>query len=110
MRYFREKLQWRNVTQDVKHYEDCEQLFLSVGKSYCTEALLYFLGMNGKDDRIVKNTYHILDVGDNKKLSYDSVLSKFIDEIRLLPHLAVASEDEGEISTPDEQGFVKNYS
>ena len=39
-----------------------------------------------------------------------SVLSKFIDEIHLLPHLALASEDEGEISTPDEQGFVKNYS
>ena len=60
----------------------------------------------------VKNRppYHILDVGDNKKLSYDSVLSKFIDEIHLLPNLALASEDESEISTPDEQGFVKNYS
>ena len=109
MRYFREKLQRRNVTQDVKHYEDCEQLFLSVGKSYCTEALLYFFGMNGKDDQIVKNRppYHIL-VGDNKKQYYDSVLSKFIDEIHLLPHLA--SDDEDEISTPDDQDFVKNYS
>ena len=103
MRYFREKLQQRNVTQDVKHYEDCEQLFFSVGKSYCTEAFLYFLGMNGKDDRIVKNTYHILDVGDNKKQYYDSALSKFIDEIHLLPHLALASDNEDEISTPDDR-------
>jgi len=61
---------------------------------------------------VVKNRppHHILDVGDNKKQSYDSVLSKFIDEIHLLPHLALASEDEDEISTPDEQGFVRKYS
>ena len=61
--------------------------------------------MNGKEPPC-----HILDVGDNKKQYYDSVLSKFIDEIHLLPHLALASEDEDEISTPDDQDFVKNYS
>ncbi|XP_028412644.1 uncharacterized protein LOC114535543 [Dendronephthya gigantea] len=31
LRYFREVLNRRNVTVDVKHYEDCEQLFMSVG-------------------------------------------------------------------------------
>ncbi|KAK2565613.1 hypothetical protein P5673_010741 [Acropora cervicornis] len=31
VRYFREKLQRRNVTIDVKHYENCEQLFLTLG-------------------------------------------------------------------------------
>ena len=59
--------------------------------------------MNGKNDRIVKNRppYHILDVGDNKKQYYDSVLSKFIDEIHLLPHLGLANEDEDKLSSPD---------
>ena len=112
MRYFREKLQWRNVTQDVKHYEDCKQLFLSVGKSYATEAFGSLLRHEWKDDRIVKNRplYHVLDIGDNKKQYYVSVLSKFIDEIHLLSHLALANEDEDELSCPDEQDFLKNYS
>lgn len=43
VRYFRENLQRRNVTKDVKHYEDCEQFFLSLGKCFTTEALTYFL-------------------------------------------------------------------
>ena len=30
---------------DVKHYEDCEQLFLSVGKCFLVEALLEFFSM-----------------------------------------------------------------
>ena len=34
LRYYREKLQRRNVTKDVKHFEECEQLFISVGRSY----------------------------------------------------------------------------
>ena len=28
------------MTVDVKHYQDCEQLFMSVGQSYLVEALL----------------------------------------------------------------------
>lgn len=42
IRYFREKLQRRNVTQDVKHYEDCEELFLSIGRCFAVEALISF--------------------------------------------------------------------
>jgi hypothetical protein len=42
LRYYREKLQRRNVTCDIKHYEDCEQLFISVGKSFTVAAILDF--------------------------------------------------------------------
>ena len=75
LRYFREKLQRRNVTNDVKHYEDCEQLFLSIGKCFIVEALLEFFGKESKGDRIKRNRspYYILEVDDNKKKYYDSV-------------------------------------
>ena len=70
------------------------------------------IGINGKKNQIVKNRppYPILHVGDKRKQYYVSVLSKFIDDIHLLPHLALASEDEHGISTPNDQDFVKNHS
>ena len=72
----------RNVTIDVKHFEDCEQLFLSIGRSFTIEALLNFFNMETMDDCPTRNRppYHVLDVGDNKRSYYHSVLDKFIDE------------------------------
>lgn len=107
MRYFREKLQRRNVTIDVKHYEDCEQLFLTVGKCFTVEALMQFFGMETKDGCITRNRppYYILDVGDNKRQYYDSVLDKFIDQFLITP-----STNDDEESSPDNQDFVRNYS
>ena len=112
MRYFREKLQRRNVTQDVKHYEDCEQLFMSVDKCFTIEALVHFFGMTNKEGRITKNRppYHILDVGDTKQEYFYSKLNRFIDDFHLLPSSALALENENELSYPDGQDFVKNYS
>ena len=55
MRYFREKMQRRNVTQDVKHYEDCEQLFLSIGRCFAVEALIQFFNMVDQNGVPTKN-------------------------------------------------------
>ena len=41
---------------DVKHFEDCEQLFLSVGRCYIIEAMLEFLQMDDVDQHPMKNT------------------------------------------------------
>ena len=82
------KLQHRNVTQDVKHYEDCEQLFMSVGKCFTIEALVKFFNMANKDGNPANNRpplFHILMMGNNKQVSFNSVLNKFIDEFLLLP-------------------------
>ena len=96
LRYFREKLQRRSVSQDVKHY--CEQLFMSVGRCFTIEALLKFFEMENTMGRIVKNRppYHILDVGDNKRKYFHSVRNKFIDEFLLLPHLPPTPVPENE--------------
>ena len=34
LKYFREKLERKNVSADVKHYEGCEQFFESIGRYY----------------------------------------------------------------------------
>ena len=108
LRYFREKLQRRNVTQDVKHYEDCEQLFISVGRSFTIEALIQFFNMENKDGRPTKNRppYHILDVGDHKRQYFHSVLDKFIDHFLLLP----SPVPNGDEDFNPEEDFVSNYS
>ena len=96
------------MTSDVKHFEDCEQLFLTVGRCYVVEALMQFFGMETKDSRITKNRppYHILDVGDTKRQYYDAVLDKFIDEF-LIPGPTNDPEDS---SSEVPQEYVKNYS
>ncbi|XP_028409312.1 uncharacterized protein LOC114531912 [Dendronephthya gigantea] len=55
IRYFREVLNRRNVTVDIKHYEDCEQLFMSVGNCYLVEALLEFFKMENVNDSPKEN-------------------------------------------------------
>ena len=114
LRYFREKLQRRNVTNDVKHYEDCEQLFLSIGKCFTVEALLEFFGMESKEDHIKRNRppCYILEVDDNKKKYYDSVLDKFVDQflINSPNDNDDDNDDDDEESSPTNNDFVTNYS
>ena len=107
LRFFREKLQRRNVTIDVKHFEDCEQLFLSIGRCFTIEALLNFFNMETTDARPTRNRppYHVLDIEDNKKGYYHSVLDKFIDEFLIIPAPDI---DEG--SSDNDHDFVRNYS
>jgi hypothetical protein len=62
LRFFREKLNRRNVTADVKHYEDCEQLFLSVGKCFVIEALLEFFQMNDAKCKPTANGPHSVHI------------------------------------------------
>ena len=107
MRYFCEKLQRRNVTQDVKHYEDCEQLFLSIGRCFAVEALMQFFEMLDQNSQPTKNRppYYILEVGNTKQVYYHSVLGKFIDQFLLQP-----TQDPTECDPSNDEDFVYNYS
>ena len=111
LRFFREKLQRRNVTVDVKHFEDCEQLFLSIGRCFTIEALLNFFNMETTVGHPTRNRppYHVLDVGDNKKVYYESVLDKFIDEFLIIPATDTQADAEEECSCDDDD-FIRNYS
>lgn len=106
-RYFREKMQRRNVTQDVKHYEDCEQLFLSIGRCFAVEALIQFFNMVDQNGVPTKNRppYYMLEVGNNKQVYYDSVLDKFMDQFLLQP-----TQDPVEHDPVIDEDFVHNYS
>ena len=69
-------LQTRNVTKDVKHFEECEQLFLLVGKCYAVEALLNFFNMSAVNDPPRKNNapYRLMSVKDQKKAYWNEML------------------------------------
>ena len=63
--------------------------------------------METTDARPTRNRlpYHVLDVEDNKKGYYHSVLDKFIDEFLIIPAPDI---DEG--SSDNDDDFVRNYS
>ena len=82
LRFFREKLNRRNVTVDVKHYEDCEQLFFSVGKCFVIEALLEFFQMDDTQHKPTANGPHSdHDLSEDQRETYmRDVIDKFLDE------------------------------
>lgn len=61
----------RNVTTDVEHHDDCEQVFTCVVHYYFIEALLAFCKMreNGKKSPRGNNYFFINDGNDGKKFS-----------------------------------------
>ena len=103
LRSFREKLQRRNVTKDVKHFEDCEQLFLVIGLCYTIEALIEFFQMPSKEASPTRNIppFHNIHLGDNRKKYFDEVLSKFVDTFLFPPQANTGSK---------EQDWIMNYS
>jgi hypothetical protein len=82
LRFFREKLNRRNVTADVKHYEDCEQLFFSVGRCYVVEALMEFFQMADAKHQPSANGPHSVYVlrEEYQKEYIINILDKFLDE------------------------------
>ena len=82
LRFFREKLNRRNVTVDAKHYENCEQLFVSVGFCFVVEALLEFFQMSDTKQKPTANgPYSIQRLTEAYQKSYvNNILDKFLDE------------------------------
>ena len=92
----------------MKHFEDCEQLFLSIGRCYTVEALVDFFNMETPDGHPTKNRppYHVLDVGDNKEEYFESILEKFIDKYLITP----APETQANAEEECDDDFIRNYS
>ena len=82
LRFFREKLNRRNITVDVKHYEDYEQLFHGVGKCFLIEALLEFFQMADTEQRPKANSPHSVHVlnEEYRKTCIVEVIEKLLDE------------------------------
>jgi hypothetical protein len=127
LRYFREKLQLRNVTEDVKHYEDCEQLFLSIGRCYTVEALLQFFKMSTPNEIPKENRppYHSLGMKDIKQQYFDGILDSWLDKYIFCQDINITEpSEEADITLPSrepvtesdseehgqDQDYVTNYS
>ena len=83
LRFFREKLQRRNVALDVKHFEGCEQLFISIRRSYTVEAFLEFFDMETLENCPHKHPPPcpaLMPDQSSKKEYFDKIMDKFIDE------------------------------
>ena len=106
LRYFREKLNRRKVTKDVKNYEDCEQLFLSVGKCFVVEAFLEFFQMDDATCKPAQNApnYACVITDEQKKKYISNTLDKFIDKYIFDDNNEDGDEDENEESSFSSDG------
>ena len=70
------------MTIDVKHFEDCEQLFMSVGHCYLIEALLEFFKMDNINELPKENNPFPPDEYSEgqKKAHLLAVLDKFLEQ------------------------------
>ena len=92
----------RNVTVNIKHFEDCEQHFMSVGHCYLIEALLQFFKMDNVNESPKENSPCPSKVltDDENKVRILAVLSKFVDEFAFQ---ATAHSDDEEMSADDDE-------
>ena len=83
----------RNVTLDVKHFEDCERLFLSVGRCYVVEALSEFFQIDDPSQRPTKNSSNMaFTITPVQKKEYMvNVLDKFLHQ-----YIFVNDNDDGD--------------
>ena len=92
---------------DVKHFEDCEQLFISIGRRYLIEALLQFFGMDTVDGTPERNDPLLRSDAscEEQKTYIEEPLGNFIDNY-ILENL---SEDDSDDDSAGEDR-VMNYS
>jgi hypothetical protein len=95
------------VTLDVKHYEDCEQLFMSVGHCYLVEALLEFFKMEDVSNSPKQNSPFLYNDGnvEEKKAEILAVLDKFVSQYIC----STSDEDSIEPADNDDTDGVFNY-
>lgn len=95
------------MTVDVKHFEDCEQLFMSVGNCYLIEALLAFFNMdNINESPKIQNPCSSNEVSDDEKKAHVlSVLDQFLDE-----YILQTQSDDEDIAADDMSDGVFDYS
>ena len=84
LKYFREKLNRKNVTSNnvLDNYDGCEELFVSVGKAYITVALMDFFKMESIDDYPTAHCFEnnmIHKPYETRKQYSDDKIGKFVD-------------------------------
>ena len=68
-----------NVTADVKHFEDCEPLFMSIGKCFIVEALFELFQIADTKQAPLQNAPSSRDE-EQKNVYIITTIEKFLDE------------------------------
>ena len=91
------------MTIDVKHFEDCEQLFMSVGHCYLIEALLEFFKMDNINELPKENNPFPPDEYSEgqKKAHLLAVLDKFLEQYISLEIPACGKDFDGDCGDDD---------
>ena len=91
------------MTIDVKHFEDCEQLFMSVGHCYLIEALLEFFKMDNINELPKENNPFPPDEYSEgqKKAHLLAVLDKFLEQYISLEIPACGKDLDGDCGDDD---------
>ena len=99
------------MTIDVKHFEDCEQLFMSVGHCYLIEALLEFFKMDNINELPKENDPFPPDEcsEEEKKAHLLAVLDKFLEEYISLEIPARGKDFDGDCGDDDSGDGIFNY-
>ena len=94
----------------MKHYEECEQLFISVGRAYTVAALMQFFGTETIDDSPNCNIPpDDVQQGDgDKKLYFDTIMNKFVSEYIMPNQHAPDCDQPAEQQQPAD--LVREYS
>ena len=79
----------------MKHYEDCEQLFMSIGRCYLVEALLDFFGMTTVDDTPEKNNAFLSSTAscEETKNHLEATLERFVAQY-IVPDMSLDNGDQ----------------
>lgn len=94
------------MTVDVKHFEDCEQLLMSIGRCYLVAALLDFFGMeNVNETPEINDPFFSSNATDEKRKTHiKETLERFIDGY-VMQEMVVDDVD----GDPDNANGVVNY-
>jgi hypothetical protein len=92
----------------VKHFEDSEQFFFSIGKCFVIEALMEFFGMSDEGGNTTKNSpnYAYLTTASQREQFLTTKLDAFLDQYVFVNQMDTAHDIEDE----DDPDYILNYS
>ena len=98
------------MNKKIDHYEDCAQLFESIGRMHVVEAALTFFDMETLDDEPKMNSISdaFMSSDVEKKCIFENMMKKFVEEFALASDNRTHECDD-QISSSEQLDRIKAY-